>query len=159
MDRCREEHDTPIRKMEYVDRAYSFHTTVFYPVLCFEHSTLSQFKLIDSGQDTYGVSPFFIHEGSQEISSFRFVQHSQMTTTRHPAPISVWMERKSLSMFAVNFFCHLSVLLLGVVAYWHFECLCQKHPCTKIAVWYLGSTISGSIFNILVPRRYLNPWA
>lgn len=115
-------------------------------------------KSLTFGQITHGASPDLIQSGSHEISIFLFLQHSQITTTRHPASTSVFMARLSLAIFSENFFCHFSWLVCGLVEYLHSQCLCQKHPFTKMTVLYLARTISGLIFRIFEFRRYLKPW-
>ena len=57
----------------------------------------------------------------------------------------------------MNFFSQNSILLFGVYAYLQSRCLCQKQPCTKITVRYLGNTISGFPGRSLRCSRNLYP--
>ena len=90
-----------------------------------------------------GVLPDFPLIEARTLFGSRSSSHSQIVRTVQPAAdISVaflW----SRAVVASNFFIQKSVFDEGVVAFGQPGCLCQKQPCTKIAVLYLGSTISG----------------
>ena len=71
------------------------------------------------------------------------ISHSHTTSTDHPASSKAALLRISRSTLDSNFFAQKSPFVLGVVAYLHPGCRCQKQPCTNIQVINLGSTISG----------------
>lgn len=63
----------------------------------------------------------------------------------------------SLIRFAESFLSQKSTLLFGLDDFLHPSCWCQKQPCTKITVLYLGSTISGLPGRSLRLMRNLKP--
>ncbi len=85
--------------------------------------------------------------------------HSQAIITFHPSFLSAWSAFESLASFLLIFVNQNSVLVFGTTKYLHPLCPCQKHPCMKMAVLYLGSTISGFPGRVLSCNLYLNPRA
>lgn len=79
-----------------------------------------------------------------------FNSHSQTMMTDQPLASSCRQTSSSRCLLRVIFAVQNSVLVLGVVAFLQSLWPCQKQPCTKITVWYLGRTISG------VPGRRLS---
>lgn len=78
-----------------------------------------------------------------------FNSHSQTTRTRQPIRVSFSETSASLSTFLANFLSQNSLFVCGIEAFLQPGCRCQKQPCTKITVPYLGKTMSG------VPGRSL----
>lgn len=95
---------------------------------------------------------------SSNPSPLPLVSHSQTTKTRQPNSISLSAFILSLLLFSVILFSQNSVLVLGTLKYsqsWP----CQKQPCTKITVLYLGNTISGFPGRFLLCSLKRNPAA
>jgi hypothetical protein len=87
------------------------------------------------------------------------VSHSQIVRTAHPAWRNRTTFRRSRFTFCRNFVAQNSALVLGVVVFEHLSCRCQKQPCTKRAVRYLGITKSGVPGRSLRWRRNRKPSA
>jgi hypothetical protein len=69
--------------------------------------------------------------------------HSHTTKVRHPAFLSARSWRRSRATLSANLAFQKDALLIGVVAYLHPRCRCQKHPCTNTAARCRAKTISG----------------
>ena len=85
--------------------------------------------------------------------------HSQTVATRQPAWSKSWQLRRSRSVFASNFARQNSWRVVGVVAYWHPACRCQKQPCTKHTAPNRRNTRSGVPGRLRSWRRYRSPRA
>ena len=86
----------------------------------------------------------------------RFSSHSQTVMTFQPkafkSSVFLWSRSTFRSIFGLQYsWFELGHTNLGQL------CLCQKHPLTKMAVRYLGSTISGHPGSFFTFFRYLNP--
>ena len=68
--------------------------------------------------------------------------HSHKVMTTQSSLVKNPWTFKSLSLFALSFFCQKSVLVFGITESRH-PCWCQKHPFMKIAILYFGKAISG----------------
>lgn len=86
----------------------------------------------------------------------RSTWHSQMTITRQPADLSARCAAESRRTLPSNFRAQNSGLLFGEYASPQ-SCLCQKQPCTKIAVLFDRKTISGRPGNSWACVRYRKP--
>ena len=91
-------------------------------------------------KDCIFVTMFFLMCSSAFI---RRIVHSQISKYLIPIFVSSAYTFLSRSTFVSNFFCQNSTLVLGVYAYLHSLCRCQKHPLTKMAVRYFERYISG----------------
>ena len=112
----------------------------------------------EAGHSIYEERSVLACSGNHEISNNGDLRaHSHITSTLQPRLIICLTCLSSLSVFCLNFSSQLSRFCSGIVANLHPLCLCQKHPCTKIAKWYLAKTISGLPGNFLSWSRYRNP--
>lgn len=95
------------------------------------------------------------------IDFLAFVSHSHITRTFQPSSSSFLLVSLSRFILSWNFLFQYSVLVFGVVAPRQLLCLCQKHPCTKSAVFLLGKIKSGEPGKSLLWRRNRSPrlWA
>jgi len=76
--------------------------------------------------------------------------HSHTVKTCQPADCNSLSFNLSRATVPENFSSQNSCLALGVYAYLHPSCRCQKHPCTKMTVLYFGNTMSGLPANLLL---------
>ena len=90
------------------------------------------------------------------LDSF-FSSHSHMVMTRHPDEISATTSWESRFLFLIIFWYQKAVLDFGITKSLQPSWPCQKQPFTKIAVLYLGSTISGLPGSSFTWSRYRNP--
>lgn len=76
--------------------------------------------------------------------------HSHTVKTCQPADWSSAFFNLSRFTVPENFCNQNSCRDLGVYAYLHPSCRCQKQPCTKMTVLYFGSTMSGLPARVLL---------
>lgn len=86
-----------------------------------------------------------------------FSSHSQTVMQCHPILASCFCSSRSLSLLREIFLSQNSVFVFGILKYLHPSCPCQKHPFTKMHVWYLRNTMSGCPGSLGLFTLYLNP--
>ena len=106
----------------------------------------------------YGPATLMVDAGVDSIFN-GLKGHSQIWMIVQPCVFNMWTAFLSFSLFFPIFSLHHSVLVPGNLKYLHPSCPCQKHPCTKITVRYLGKTISGLPGRSFTCSRKRNPLA
>ena len=69
--------------------------------------------------------------------------HSHTVMTRHPVASSCLETRPSRAIFPLSFASQKARRVVGIVAFRHPSCWCQKHPCTKTTAKRATNTITG----------------
>ncbi len=80
-----------------------------------------------------------------------------MTKVCHPPSVNFFASIASRSRVFLNFNAHIPVCVWGMCAILQPWCWCQKHPLTKIAVLYLGKTMSGCPGSVFTCNRKRKP--
>ena len=84
------------------------------------------------------------------------ISHSHIVLGSHPMVTSCACDSLSLETLRLIFWFQYSTLLFGILDLLQ-PCQCQKHPCTKMAIRYLGSTKSGVPGSFRLWSRNLYP--